>query len=323
MTDTKEATMEAKPEESVPAAVVTEIDEAIGQAIEEKKSDEAPASEESAAEEKPASVEDTPKEGEEDPAVQGDEETDESDQEPQGEESPVADAEGEEGSPSPEVERSDELVTRAVRSGMSLRDAKAIVSQDADALERQIQLLEKASQPQGDKASEGEGDASAGVGAGVGADPLEGIPDLDPEVYDENIVAGFKAMKSVIKQQSETIQQLSSGGEKSWFNKQVESLKMGNLDGAKQAKLNDQFDALKAGYAAQGKEVDDGVAFQQATQLVLGDDIEAAAEADKGKKLKQRAKLQTNRPGGPAVKPKGDPLTEIAEEINQEFFNKR
>jgi len=294
------ATEEAKADGPVSEELTAEIDKAVEQEMPEKD-------EEKETEEK-APVEETSKEGEEDTADQDDKESEESDDEPQGEESPD-EPEGEEDTSEAE-EQADELLTRAVRSGMSLKDAKIIADQDEEALARQIQLLEKTSQ------------VSDGV-TETEDDPIAGIPDLDPEVYDDNLVAGFKALKSVIKEQGETIKQLSSGNEKSWFNKQVESLKVKNIDSAKQTELNEQFDVLKAGYAAKGQEIDDTDVFQQATKLVLGDDIKATENAEKSKKLRKRAELQTARPVSPAVKPKGDPLEEIAYEVDKEFFEKK
>ena len=327
MTKTEGATAEAKPEGPVSKEIATEIEEAVIQEfakIDEEKETE----EKSPVENTPKEGEGTaPKEGEEEPAGQGEEESKESEQEPQGEESPE-EPEGEEDASEAEAQV-DELLTRAVRSGISLKDARTIVAQDADALERQIQLLEKVSQP-AEKVGEETEEADVGETASAEDDPLTGIPDLDPEVYDENIVSGFQAMKSVIRKQGETInkqgetiKRLSSGGEKSWFNQQVESLGVKNLDAAKRTELNEQFDVLKAGYAAKGQKVDDIVVFQKATKFTLGDEIKAAVSAKKSKKLQRRTNLQTARPGGPAAKAKGDPLDEVAEEINKEFFNKK
>lgn len=319
MTDTEVATAEAKPEGPVSKEAAAEIEEAINQEMpeqdEEKKTGEEPP------------VEDTPKEGEEEPADQGEKESEKSDEEPQGEESPD-EPEGEE-DPSEIEAQADELLTRAVRSGMSLKDARTIVSQDADALERQIGLLEKASQAV-EKPGEGTEEAGAGESAAANEDPLAGIPDLDPDVYQEELVEGFQAMKSIIREQGETInkqgetiKQLSSGGEKSWFNRQVESLGVKNLDAIKRTELNEQFDVLKAGYAAKGQKVDDDAVFQKATKLVLGDEIKAEASAEKSAKLKRRANQQTVRPGGPAAKAKGDPLDEVAKEIDREVYGKK
>lgn len=315
MAGIEEATAEA--EGPVSKELAAEIDEAVKLEIPEK-GEETP-EEKAPAEGTPKEGEEvTPKEGEEEPADQGDDDSEKSDQEPQGEESPD-EPEGED-DPSEAVERDDELLTRAVLAGMGLKDARTFAAQDADALERNIGLLEKASQ----QAGEGDEGAGADESAAADEDPLSGIPDLDPEVYDENLVSGFKAMKSVIKKQEETIKRLSSGGEKSWFNSQVESLKVKDLTDAKRTELNEQFDVLKAGYAAQGqKRFDDAAVFQQATKLVLGDEIKATADAVKTKKLEKRANLQTARPGSPAAKAQGDPFEEVAKEIDKEVFSRK
>jgi hypothetical protein len=306
MTDTDTATPEGAVSEKIAAEIEAGIDQLA--ASEDEKTEEKETEEKTPVEDKPEET--TPKEGEEAPADQGDEKK-ESDQEQQGEESP-GEPEGEE-EPSEAEARTDELLTRAVRAGMSIKNARTIVSQDADALEEQVQLLEKLSQPDA-KAGEGDEDATPEE------DPLTGIPELDPEVYDENIVAVVEGMKSIIRKQGETIKGLSTSGEKSWFNKQADSLKVKNLDSAKRTELNEQFDVLKAGYAVKGQKVEDDAVFQQATKLVLGDEIKAMAEAQKGAKLKKRASLQTVRPGGPAAKPKGDVLDEIAKDVDGKFF---
>jgi hypothetical protein len=130
-------------------------------------------------------------------------------------------------------------------------------------------------------------------------------------------------MKSLIRKQSEVIESLSASGKKSWFSEQVDSLGMKNIDSAKRTQLSDQFNVLKAGYKSSGQEVDDALIFEQASKLVLGDELKAQEDAQKGEKLKKRAKLQTARPIGPAVKAKGDPLDIVAQEIDREIFGKR
>jgi hypothetical protein len=315
MADTEGAAAETKTLEGVNEEYVTEIEQAVNQVVIDSKEAEKEVPEKTGEETPP--VKDTPKEGEEEPADQGEEQSEKSDEEQQGEESPD-DAKGDEKSPEADA-RADELLTRAVLAGMDLKDARTFVTQDADALERQIGLLEKTSQ------QPGKGDEEAGVGESTPADedPLSGIPDLDPEVYDENLVDGFRALKSIIKKQEETIKGLTAGGNRAWFDTKVEALKVKNLDAAKQAELRDEFETIKAGYAAKGQQVDDSIVFQKATKLVLGDEIKAAAEASKAEKAKRREKMQTVPPGGPTAKATGNPLEEVAKEIDGKYFNRK
>lgn len=304
------ATAEAKREGPVSKETADEIDQAVEEVLkEDDREAESP---------EPPAEKDTPKEGEKESADQRDEE---SDKDHEGEETPD-ESEPEEDTSEAEA-RSDELVTRAIRAGMSLKDAKTIVAQDVDALERQIQLLEKAGQTAKAQAGEGDEEADAGKSAGADEDPLAGIPDLDPDLYDENIVAGFQAMKSIIKKQGETISRLSSGGEKDWFDSQVKALNIKDLTADQRAELNNQFDVLKAGYAAKGQKVDDGSIFQLASKMILGDAMKEAKEVKTEKKLEKRAAMQTNRPGGTAARKKGDAFEEVAEEVDKEVFGKK
>ena len=124
-----EGSTEAKDKGTALDNIEAEIDQALDLAVKEEEDKE-----EKNTEEVNPPVEDKPEEGEKDTAdLEGEEE---SDAPPQEEESP-AEAPGEEESPEAEA-RADDLLTRAVRAGMNLKDARTFVTQDADALERQI-----------------------------------------------------------------------------------------------------------------------------------------------------------------------------------------
>jgi hypothetical protein len=206
----------------------------------------------------------------------------------------------------------DELLQRAVKAGMDLSDARALAGQDADAFERTLGIMEKST-----SADDSQGDDDSGK---TEDDPLAGIPDLDPDVYDDKIVGGFKAMKDIIRGQQETIKALKSNGESgSWLDQQTEALGV-NATAEQKAELSEQFDVLKSGYEAKGKEVSDEAVFQQAASLVLGDDIQAAVDADKAAKAKKRQKI--SRPSGQGTKSKADPLEEVASEIDRKYFSK-
>lgn len=125
------------------------------------------------------------------------------DEDPPSDEAPVEEAqpEPEKGEEKPDDSNaiSDELVERAVRAGLSMKDIKGFAN--ADVLELVCFRLE------GAKADEG------GDGGSESTSPtMPDIPDLDPEEYDENIVAGFSAMKEFMKSQQEVINQLTEAG---------------------------------------------------------------------------------------------------------------
>lgn len=303
-TEDKKAETAARLEKTVPKETANDIDQAIDQMVKEKESD---------AEESKPLAEDTPGESEETTADQGDEESEKS-EESQEEETP-GELEGDDESPEAEA-KTDELLTRAVKAGIAIKDARTFAAQDADALERNIELLEKKTDDTSDS-EEGKESVSAED------DLLAGFPELDPEVYDEKLVETVEAMKSIIRKQGETIKGLSSGNEKNYLDKQIDALKVKNIDEAKRTQLHDQFNVLKAGHAAKNQEADDGVLFEQAAKLVLGDEMKATKEAETSKKVDRRVGMQTSRPGGRVAKPKGSLLEEIAAEVDREAFGKK
>ena len=222
----------------------------------------------------------------------------------------------------------DELVERAVKAGMSISDAKTF--QKADALGRMCDMLEKGSK----KADE--------VKVVDEVDPLAAIPDLDPEKYDEQVVAGFKAMKDIIRTQQAAIKAGQSEGGKaqatSWFDGQVAALgsafaeSVGTGDRAKLdpngpqvkklAELEGKFDVLKAGYKAAGKEVDGAIVFKEAVAFVLGD-VQAKADSSvKARGLGERRNLHIQRPSGVTAKPQADAFGDVAAALDKKFFKR-
>ena len=217
---------------------------------------------------------------------------------------------------------SDDLLTRAVKAGMSLADARAI--QDAQALERMCGLLEKQSGEE--KGDDGE-EAKDAAKANSEKDPLDAIPDLDPEEFDDEIVSVVKGLKELIRSQRDELRELrkqtTNTTREAWMDGKVEALGLESVPPEKRQELESAFDALMAGYEATGKEVSRDVAFEQAAGMILSDEARAAKEAKQKKALEKREKIQTVRPGGSAVKPKGDPMSEVAEEIDRKFFDRK
>lgn len=113
------------------------------------------------------------------------------------------DEEEEEGSPDDSLSAiTDEHVERAVKAGLSIKDAKAFTN--AESLERVCEQLEAAG-GDGDGGDAGESDAETSL--------VDSLPDLDPEEFDERIVEGFKTMKQLIRSQDEIIKGLKGQAE--------------------------------------------------------------------------------------------------------------
>ncbi len=213
----------------------------------------------------------------------------------------------------------DDLIERAVKAGLSLKDAKEFTN--SELLARMVERLEETTKPADEKPPAGETKA--------GDDPafkIDDIPDLDPEEYDEEVVAGFKTMKALIKQQSEELAALRSGNTSGdAITTQLQKLGKEYADAApagsgERAELEKKLRILKAGYKAAGEEVADGDLFAEAAKFVLGDVIGEKKEAQKAEQLAKRRQLHLSRPSGSADKPKGDPLAEIAREVDAAFF---
>ncbi len=225
----------------------------------------------------------------------------------------------------------DELIERAVKAGMTIADARSF--KDADALGRTCSLLEA-------KAESGTPDEKGEQGDG--ADEKEDkelveligkIPELDPDLYDEKVIEVVSAMREVskalatraqaLKLENAELRKARSGDESlTWMDSQVTGMGKAYEDAlkaepAKRAELQEKFTVLEAGYKAAGKEVTRESVFQEAATLVLKDAAAKAEEAERAEALKKRSKQHINRPGGSRVAPKGDPLEEIAAEVDK------
>jgi len=225
----------------------------------------------------------------------------------------------------------DALIERAVKAGMSISDAKSF--QKADALERFCAMLEKRDGGDADKKKDEGKEAD---------DPLAAIPDLDPEKYDEAVVAGFKGMKDIIRKQQEVINGLHGDGKSrdaAWFDSKVAALgeafveAVGNGDRSKldpngpQAKklaeLESKVKVLSAGYKADGKDVSRETVFNEAVAIVLGD-VQAKAEAAlKSGELEKRKRQHIARPSGAGMKPTTNVYDDVAAKLDQKYFGKK
>jgi hypothetical protein len=216
----------------------------------------------------------------------------------------------------------DDLIERAVKAGLSLKDAQSIT--DPELLTRVVERIESTKKaadeklPAGEKKEDAQDDDAS--------DPLDGIPDLDPEEYDEKIVAGFKAMKDIIKLQRQELSAMKtrSGGDGDAITKQLQKLGQDYADAApagsgERAELEKKLRVLKAGYKAAGEEIAENDLFAEAAKMVLGDVVDERKTARKADQVAARKKLHLGRPSGTSTKPKGDVFEDVAKEIDAVF----
>jgi len=217
----------------------------------------------------------------------------------------------------------DELLDRASAVGMGASKAKSF--QTAAILESVCEMLEAQGKP--DKGSDI-------TKPDVVADPLESIPDieLDPEIeYDEaviGLVGSVKALKELVIKQQNEMKNLRDDGKKNAINGFFDSKVLGlsdeftsalKDDPKKHEALRKQHEVLVAGYAATGEEVSGDAVFDQAVSVVLGDVKTTITE----KRLSARKKQQINRPSGAKDKAAGDPIEEVADDLDRKYFGKK
>lgn len=216
------------------------------------------------------------------------------------------------------VPLSDALLERAVRAGIPLAEAK----QHSEAL-----LTATCGRIEGVQNKSGEGKpAGAKEGGGEAKpakDPLDAIPDLDPAVYDEKIVAGFKALKGVAKALREENATLRGEKSKDFMATQLEGVKeLTKGDVSKETAVREKFDVLRAGYKAASKDVSDVTIFKEASQLVLGADAEALKNKKSADAAGKRSGQRISRPSGQRVEVKPDVASETAEMLDRKYFAK-
>jgi hypothetical protein len=222
----------------------------------------------------------------------------------------------------------DVLLERAVKAVISLEEAKQYPN--ASLLGHVCDRLESLSEKNAGADKKESSKDEAGNDGG-NKDPLAAIPDFDPDEYDENVVAGFKALKDIVRQQQETINGLKTSGkndEKSWFDSKVSGLgesfdKALETAPEKRAALKEQFDILAAGYEAAGKKIDQDTLFSQAVAITLGDVAAQVAMDAKGDQIRKRAGQNISRPGGTRATPSTDAFEDTAAELDRKFFGKK
>lgn len=185
-------------------------------------------------------------------------------------------------------------------------------------------------------------------------DPLAEFPDLDPEIYEQDTIKVFDAMKNVLKKQNETIkamqsqheqaaansQQASAAEVERWFDTQVESLgdnfadalgtggysslDRGSSQFAKRDAIASQMAVLLAGYQASGIQAPPREqVFDSAAKLVLSDEFSSLKEKKLLASLSKRSKQHIARANGQNLKSNGSPQDEVAAILDEQFFSKK
>lgn len=210
-------------------------------------------------------------------------------------------------------EVSDEMLEKAIALGVPIAEARKLGS---ELLHGRIAGLEKSNSDQGENSADSESPSN---------DLLEGIPDLDPDVYDEGLVEGFKAMKQVIRDQSATIKGMSkaSAGDRLVSQLVGDAAKALEANPAKGAELKEKVDILTAGYKSIGKEVSGGDILEEAVGSVLGDDIAKVAASANSAKAKKRSAQKISRSAGSRDTESKDVFGEMGDELDRKFFNKK
>lgn len=216
---------------------------------------------------------------------------------------------------------SDEHIERAVKAGMTMSDAREF--RTPEALERVVARLEAVAESGGEEAAGKEDDGEEDKPK----DSFSSIPDLDPEVYDEEIVKGFSAMKDIIRSQHSEIAELRNQygeGSVDWFQGEVGKLGNEASDALKEAgkseALESKFRVLISGYEVEGQEIDRSAVFKEAAVAVVGEAMSKDVDAEKSGKLKRRSRQHISRPQGADSTAKKDVYEETASVLDGKFF---
>ncbi len=203
--------------------------------------------------------------------------------------------------PPPADEGPDEAtIEKAIRLGMTTRQAKALGGD----LAGMIELLERRSQ----SGSPGGEEVPPAPPAPKGEDEAPEIPDLpEDDDYDPVIRKVLKAQKDEIARLAAEVRTLRSAGEsakeETWIERQFaalgedyrESLGVGGAPDEAQTRTREaverRFKVLKAGYKAEGIEIADADCFMEAVSSV------ADARPGRAKKVAERGQMALARPG--------------------------
>jgi hypothetical protein len=236
----------------------------------------------------------------------------------------VKDPEGDEIPPKDTEPISDELLERAVRSGITMRTARKFP--DSEALEEALSLLERSS-GNGDEGKEApvKKDEPATATPGDIEALLNDIK-IDPKEYDTDLVKSVEALKGAVASLYKQNQQLQAQGTATGFESNLATLdpavaKVVRETPEKQTALRKKFDVLKAGYKAAGENLPDSDVFKEASQMVLSEDIAKAKTQSKSAQAQRRSTQLITRPSGKSVQPSAGSAEEEAAKLLKEKFN--
>lgn len=234
---------------------------------------------------------------------------------------------------------SDAVLSQAILAGIPISDAKGFASDES--LLRVVDIVKNAAAEQISDGNQEE------------EDPFATFPELDPDLYDENVIAAFDAMKGVLKAQHETIkefrtrqnesvhvsQQAAARDVEQWFDGQVQglgedfadalgsgtyaSLDRGSSHFAKREAIANKMALLLTAYKGSGQETPPReTVFQEAARLVLGDEFVKVHERKLSRDLQDRASKHLNRANGKKTKQHQSPIEETAAIVDRKFFGK-
>jgi hypothetical protein len=183
--------------------------------------------------------------------------------------------------------------------------------------------------------------------------PLDNLPKLDPEVYDEDVIRAFDQVSEVIKSQSKQIEDLKVASEKAsshgqdealreagrWFDDRVaslgedfhdslgkgtwSSLSQGSSQAANREKIAEQIDVMASGYTATGRTVPPrDELFSKAARFVLQGEFDRVREQRLSDAMTKRSATHLHRPGSSNVTKNMTPAEEAAAAVNAQFFGK-
>jgi hypothetical protein len=217
---------------------------------------------------------------------------------------------------------SDDLLERAVKAGMSMRQARKFP--DHEALEEAITLISNSGKVNGDDA---EGTAKPKEEAQApesDIDKLLNDINIDPKEYDSDLTRSVNALKDVVRTLHKQNQELMNQGSAKGFDAHLSSLdeavaKAVRESPDKLASLRKKFDVLKAGYKAAGDTVQDSDVFGEAAKMVLADDISKAKSSSKSSQAQKRSQQLISRPSGKSIQPAKSADDEAARLLKEKF----
>ena len=246
---------------------------------------------------------------------------------------------------------SDETLARAVNVGIPVADARELTPYSLESI---IAAREAEIESEWKAQEEGRGKSSEEV-----IDPFAGLPKLDPEVHDPEVVKMFEKYTDVLKQQHETINDLKTQQSDAttaaqvkeeaglevatqevehFFDKQVSelgdnfsdalgtggysSLDRGSSQFAKREAIAGQMAVLLSGYDAQGqKPPPREEVFEVAARIVLRDEFQAVHDEKLAGGLEKQAGQHIQRAGGVQVKSTQTPEEEAAQAVDELLGN--